>query len=283
MVTLCVYDNSSSQVFFDATYSPSSGSVSVDIKRIMESLLRDFAIINSDEIHYTAQTVQIKIEDDTELWISSYNIFPGTFAYFKAIGTLRPEVDCLRVPQDYRFPFLRASALTTLMCRDAASNGVISSTVFPAMNSWGNISIQRIPDTSRLIQYTITGRNQEYSPLLQVCPGHFEQYMFFNERCGFYNIPMDGALALQTTHEFQNIDSGSFAKKYDSEKKDVWEQNSGFLTKPVALLLNRMLHSRWIYHLKDGKWKRITITGCNFSMKSTDSLHSLTFSYKYAE
>lgn len=127
------------------------------------------------------------------------------------------------------------------------------------------------------------GTTAPEGPIYRVCAEDFEQYAFSNEFGGYDNIPMSGILEFSPKVEFQNIVTGKYLKAGSTKSIKEWKQNSGFLTKDTMEEVLKLICGKDSYHLSNGEWRQIVITDCNISHKSTDSLHSLTFTYRYAD
>ena len=127
------------------------------------------------------------------------------------------------------------------------------------------------------------GTTAPEGPIYRVCAEDFEQYAFSNEFGGFDNIPMSGILEFSPKVEFQNIVTGKYLKAGSTKAIKEWKQNSGFLTRDTMEEVLKLICGKDSYHLSNGEWRQIVITDCNISHKSTDSLHSLTFTYRYAD
>lgn len=192
------------------------------------------------------------------------------------------DIDYLRVPEDYILPLTTIgfgeSEATWKLSTDGAT---LMRGSFPKTSEPYTLFLN-IPDSSKPLRPTITlGDKTLYGPTLKPSPGKFEQYLFANEYGGFDNIPMDGKLEFLPEFEFETgVLSGSKIMT-SSDRTDKWKQNSGFLTSATIKALGKLLTSRHIWHLVEGAWKRIVIVSCDLSHNSHDSLHSITFEYKY--
>ncbi len=143
----------------------------------------------------------------------------------------------------------------------------------------------KLPDYSGPLRTVLIGDGLRTlnGPIYRICPEHFEQYAFSNEFGGYDNIPMNGVLEFSPEMEFQTVVAGKSLKTVSAEATKRWKQHSGFLTRDTIEELVRLVCAKDAYHLSNGKWRQIVVTACDASHKSTDSLHSLTFTYRYAD
>lgn len=143
----------------------------------------------------------------------------------------------------------------------------------------------KLPDYSGPLRTVLIGDGLRTlnGPIYRICPEHFEQYAFSNEFGGYDNIPMNGVLEFSPEMEFQTVVAGKSLKTASAEATKRWKQHSGFLTRDTIEELVRLVCAKDAYHLSNGKWRQIVVTACDASHKSTDSLHSLTFTYRYAD
>lgn len=143
----------------------------------------------------------------------------------------------------------------------------------------------KLPDYSGALRIVFIGDGFSIlnGPIYRICPEYFEQYAFSNEFGGYDNIPMNGVLEFSPEMEFQTIVAGKSLKTASAEATKRWKQHSGFQNRNTIEELVRLVCAKDAYHLSNGKWRQIVITDCNISHKSTDSLHSLTFTYRYAD
>lgn len=163
-----------------------------------------------------------------------------------------------------------------------------------AKENWGHLTPNqqsvlmlslKLPDYSGPLRTVLVGDGLRTlnGPIYRICPEYFEQYAFSNEFGGYDNIPMNGVLEFSPEMEFQTVVAGKSLKTASAEATKRWKQHSGFLNKDTIEELVRLVCAKDAYHLSNGKWRQIVVTACDASHKSTDSLHSLTFTYRYAD
>lgn len=192
------------------------------------------------------------------------------------------DIDYLRVPEDYILPLTAIQLGESEAIWKLSADGVtLMRGSFPETSEPCTLFLN-IPDSSKPLRPIITlGDKILYGPTLKPSPGKFEQYLFANEYGGFDNIPMDGKLEFLPEFDFETGVLSSSKTTTSSNRTDKWKQNSGFLTSATIKALGKLLTSRHIWHLVEGAWKRIVIVSCDLSHNSHDSLHSITFEYKY--
>lgn len=119
------------------------------------------------------------------------------------------------------------------------------------------------------------------SPMYKVTPGDYELYLFRNRFGAMEIFPMGGCLEYAPTFK---IETGKYGDSYRCtgvESEDILQQSSGKLTRKAAQVLTSFLKSGRGYHWVNGGWEPIAIEGINTAIKTTDSLHSLSFSFRY--
>lgn len=239
-------------------------------------------------------TVEI---DDTE----EYGFY--CFGYADGLRQRLSNIDFLRIPEDFRmilsFPNLanilgertvtasvkfidhvRTRQLEDLPIGD--SDGYIlvkeysMADVQPALHMPFQLEFS-FPGIALAVQPRLT------TPVYEVCPGSFEQYLFLTETGALENIPMDGDLKTIPEYSFENARHPSGMVKVKDGLEELWEQSSGFLTETAAEELHRLLCSSDIYHLEDGSWKRILIEIPTVTLSKKDTLRSLTFTWRHVE
>ena len=207
------------------------------------------------------------------------------------IKTRITDIDTLCVPKDYQLPLS--------LCNNCVREGITF--CFPDGTSGyepGLETIESVGVVSRMINIEHSpavghnsfyinldcGENTIVSPVFRITAGNYEQYLFANRYGGFDNIPMNGTL--EFTPEFQ-FESGVFnnsSEQLHAEADYAYVQNSGFLSRKVMELASELLCSSEIYHIaSNGEYRKIIILESNLTNKSTNSLHSFTFKYKYAD
>lgn len=122
-----------------------------------------------------------------------------------------------------------------------------------------------------------------YTPALTVVPGQFEQYLFLNKYGAWDNVPMSGDLKYIPEYDIENaLHNGGHVKGH-AVMDEIYEQNSGYLSRKTVKALSELLLSDRIYHLEDGEWKRIVIDSPDISLSKKDSVHNLMFRWIHAE
>lgn len=131
-----------------------------------------------------------------------------------------------------------------------------------------------------------SGQNREpvRIPLLHVSEKPHEQYLFRNSCGGLDNIPMSGARKFVPEYSFETgTVSGKIWKTAPGAGTKVFSQDTGYLPRQTIRALSELLLSDAIYHLKDGIFRKIVITGSTLSLSSVETVHSATFTYRYSD
>ena len=202
------------------------------------------------------------------------------------------DIDFLRIPEDYRIPLSLFNnvgfldIIFNLQDGSAERYGVLSAT----SSGVGTVStLLPLPATPAKnggrFQIELSNTSSvRFSPVFEVSPGKFEQYLFANRYGGFDNIPMDGALEFVPEMAFESGMYSDHNENVSFDSEYIYSQNSGYQSAKVMELASELLCSSQIYHLdSDGEFRRIVIVDSDLRTKSNDSLHFFTFRYKYAE
>lgn len=203
------------------------------------------------------------------------------------------SVDSLRVPHNYIIPFhiLISGAWEIGSARFVSATGKVIQDAdfskFETQNEYVFLASRGIccPNINEpyILEYLDTNGVVSHSPLLIPTKGEFEQFLFEKEGGGFENIPMSGELRYNPQFEFENGTFEDGQHQATSEMSNIYIQNSGYFDKQTAMAVANLLKSPNIYHLKDGKWKRILLEESSISLSSMDSLHSFTFNFIYSD
>lgn len=197
------------------------------------------------------------------------------------------DIDMMYIPQDYILPL-------SLYKTDASDGVVFFASLDPVeMPHWieGTGSPAVI---TRLVHLKDTPAAKErhfvvqlvpgvYSPEYAVRPGDFEQYLFLNRLGGFDNIAMSGSLSLQTETDHEVGEYEGREVQGESTVKRIWQQNSGYVSAKCVEAFSSLVCSGQIYHLEDGRWKRIVVTESDVQYDRSEDLHSFSFKYMHSE
>ena len=201
------------------------------------------------------------------------------------------DLDFLRVPQDYLLPV----SLHNFMVRSgivfvsASGERNVPGVLTTDASGLGSVSRMIRVDNSpaaKLGSFHVRldcGETVIKSPQYQICPGQFEQYLFANRYGGFDNIPMDGALVFEPETDHRSGVYSGYAEQVSSDADYIYTQHSGYVTERVLEAMSELICSGQIYHYKGGEFRRIVILETSLSSRNDDSLHSFSFTYKYAD
>lgn len=287
--------------------------VDVDIRNIIapllamdDSFLADVSLDCPVVSRYqSGSAIQITMSVTETHILDSYYGTPDDTATFvvtsaKSSGRFS-DIEELTVPKDYMMPMLfPASYLDTdgktslRICNiqqgitvqlpedeDERSESAMVDTIF---------RIDAIPVldgmelTAEVFDSSGNGKDSISLPALHVSSKPFEQYLFRNRYGGLDNIPMSGARKFTPEYSFEvgtvnsrilGITSGSGIKTFS--------QDTGYLPRQTMRALSELLLSDDIYHLKDGVFRKIVITGSTLNLSSAETVHSATFTYRYSD
>lgn len=279
-------------------YADPSGQVHLDLRELVRT--RTSFVLPNNSLDYTTQ-------DDSGIYLtvkqgsSEYGFF--AFGFREGLRQRLSRIDYLRVPQDFKLlvslpnlsnilqdgdvdtsvkfiDHVRTRQLEDLPIGDADGYILVKeypmADVQPALHMPFQLEFS-FPDVSLAVQPRLT------TPVYEVCPGSFEQYLFLTETGALENIPMDGDLKTIPEYSFENARHPSGMVKVKDGLEELWEQSSGFLTETAAEELRRLLCSSDIYHLEGGSWKRILIESPTVTLSKKDTLRSLTFTWRHVE
>lgn len=287
-VTVRLYNQDTKELIVEEIFHPDNNlEISLDFKEVLEGMLK--TILPND-----LDTAIEQKELEMNLWLISAD---GDLSFYFVARNIRSsyrtkmtDIDLLRVPCDYIQPISAPGGMygCSIELRNPFGNLVEEiPKAIPASPLIRTIfhRISSLPGTIRSVVVDPDGKEIVKSPILNVCQGSFEQYLFANKYGGFDNIPMDGVLTFTAHHQFKTLKSPSTGKTIPigNNVDKEYTQHSGNLTRVCVNVLCDLLTSRQIYHLVNEEWKQIVITQCSVSHKSTESLHSITFSYKYCK
>lgn len=210
------------------------------------------------------------------------------------------DINELTVPQDYMLPmlfpagYLDSTGKTVLkICNlqqdiavplpeeDARSANAMIDAIFciESLASTDGVEL-----TAEVLDSSGKSGDAIKLPLLHVSAKSFEQYLFRNNYGGFDNVPMSGARKFIPEYTFETgIRSGKLWKTAPNAEIKAFSQDTGYLPRQTMRALSELLLSNDIYHLKDGKFMKIVITGSTLSLSSMDTAHSATFTYRYSD
>ena len=121
------------------------------------------------------------------------------------------------------------------------------------------------------------------SPKLVFSAKPFEQYLFRNSYGALDNIPMSGARKFVPEYSLETGTLGDDLAGTERKSVRTFSQDTGYLPRKTIAALSELLKSDGIWHLKDGAFRKIVITGTTLSLSSAETAHSASFTYRYAE
>jgi len=244
---------------------------------------------------YATASVTVTVGTNTTYSFTAAGYYDGLFSSLS-------EADYIRVPKNFRFlayipnaavAFNSATAKTDIYVHDQIRRELFGS-IEPTVATSRLLGLE-FPVTkfaSKLgapfrLRFALnpsqTGYDDVYSPVYEMVNGDFEQYAFLNDLGSYENIPMSGDLKVTPELTFENAQHSSGFAKVQEDRQELYEQNTGYLTKATANALSKLLSSDSIYHLEDGIWVRILIESPEITISKMQSLQSFTFTWRHVE
>lgn len=277
-----------SGIILDESYWPDfNGLITIDIKDIV-----------SHELSHSLPEIGYDIQQNALFKVFHISIgeddITGDFTvngYSSDARIKMTDVDLLRIPTDYQLPLSLPNMYARSGIKFCYPDGTKIETGGLVTSSSG------IGATSRMIRISdhVSGHRKFHIELdlggetlksaeFEIVDSPCEQYIFANRYGGFDNIPMFGTLEFLPEMTFE---SGSYSDRNEQVMADseyTYSQNSGYMSRKVMELASELLCCSQIYHLDhNGEFRRIVILDSTIQTKSSESLHSFSFRYKYAD
>lgn len=246
--------------------------------------------ISATKAHYADNFSDTDTPDDT-----------ATFVVTTAkSGGQTSDIGELTVPEDYLLPMLfpasyldsdgktslqicnlRQEIAVQLPEQDERSENAFVDAIFQI----GSLPVSDGMElTAEVLDSSGNGGESVKLPALRISSMQFEQYLFRNRHGAFDNIPMSGARKFTPEYSFEaGIIDGRLRKTAPDTGTNAFSQDTGYLPRQTMRALSELLLSDSIYHLKDGVFRKIVITGSTFSLSSAETAHSVTFTYRYSD
>lgn len=281
--------SSNDGILIDEAYWPDfNGQVVLDISDVVaQGLYLEIPDIGKDHQQTSIfKAFNLDINDGEISGVFTVN------GYSKLADSRMSDIDTMRVPSDYILPL----SLANLQQRDGISIHLQSGVILEREglstdgSGLGCVShflsldgIDGIVAGQRLQARLTVGDSIITGPVLEVCNGKFEQYLFANRYGGFDNIAMDGQLMFVPELSFETGICDGAVQQVESDATYQYTQNSGYLSRKVMEIASELLCSPQIYHFVDGSFRPIVIIESDLQSASRDNLHSFSFKYKYAD
>lgn len=142
------------------------------------------------------------------------------------------------------------------------------------------------PGVPFFLEVSYPGYEADYpnavSSVFEVTPGSFEQYAFLDKLGRYEVIAMQGDLHRVPTYEFENVKTANGYTRSKLNSREVYEQNSGHITKVAADTLADLMNSDAIFRREGQEWKRILVESTSVDLNRSDTVHSFSFKWIYA-
>lgn len=289
-----------SEILKHKYYADPDGEIHLDLRELVQN--RTSIGIPSGEPYTSA--------DDSNIYITvnqdGTNYAFTAFGYEDGLRLRLSDIDYLRIPADYKLLLTIPNMANALNENSAASDikfhdhrgkshfatieqedhdGYILSWEYPvsALPAVKGKPFRLLISHQDLTEELAPDYPELATPLYEISEGEFEQYAFLTPRGSYENIPMAGDLKNTPEISFENAQHASGLVKVQEDRSEVYEQNTGWLTKRAAETLSKLLSSAFIYHLEGGEWKRILIETPEITISKRNSLQSFTFTWRHVE
>ena len=121
------------------------------------------------------------------------------------------------------------------------------------------------------------------SPVYQICSGQWHMYFFKNSLGYIEYFPMCGDFRIVPKYAVETAKYGNQYRKASIECDIILQQFSGHLTKSAFKALMKMLEIGYAFHFSGERWRRIVIEGVEASLSSNETLHGLSFTFRYQD
>lgn len=152
---------------------------------------------------------------------------------------------------------------------------------------YGLVPVSELPVRDGEPFQILYGNYQGFTPapsaIFRVVPGKAEQFAFLNRHGAVDVVPMFGELSLATDFAFKTGNSESIRFRIDAQADKAYSQNTGNITRKAMDTMAGLLTSRQAWHCIGGVWHEIIIEEADTIISSSDTLHSCTFKFRYAD
>ena len=267
-------------------YADFSGLITLELADILKELVEP-RIPDDEWDIYDNQVLNLSIRIATTTWAETYSF--RLYVCSRDAEAQMTDIDALDVPLSLPLPVtVRAQGseaelyFETVSSREHLSSEHTATAIgftqkmlyFDSLDRPFRICLESSRGDSTLARRT---------PIYRPKPGKFELYLFRNRFGAMELFPMSGDLQLTPEYKFEVTRSGrSFGRTVKSEDVTLM-QFSGPLTRKASLVLAQMLREGCAYHYLGGEWRRIVIEETKLSLRSSDTLHKQSFSFRYQE
>ena len=266
------------------------GELEIDLKPLIKDFFQPkFPNPRRDTAFYTKNFVHLKIEDleydyDATIYV---NLFSGDSLNYMS------DIDEMAIPaSDYDLPIswpnepgLAVAKIISQKGEDDSLGHVLQYASLEPRRGRNNAMLSSVyqDSSSPFYIYIPYDGDDCCSPVYHVEPGEYEQYLFYNRHGSWDNVAMRGRRTICPEMDFSTARQSGLWVKGDSEVIKKYTQDSGYMSKKTIAALMLLMESPCIYHRRYGTWQKIVIDECTPSLNSDDTLHSLSFTYRYSE
>lgn len=290
-INFCLrYGEQGPEIIKEIYYPDFSGLVAVDIRDIVSGYMHVLLPEDMD-----SDFLQTSLVHNFHLEIGDTHAAVFSVLGFSEDAKSRmTDIDTLRVPKDYIIPLSTPQTVKRSAIGFYSAGGKIATMTAGCVSSGqGGPPVNRFmrlptPDRySRLQAFLANNDNTPLfkGPVLEICNGEFEQYLFANRYGGFDNIPMDGTREFLPDITISHATSNGISHHISTEQDYVYSQHTGYLSARTIEALSELIGGSQIYHWdsRHALWREIIVLEADISPRSTNHLHSCSFKYKYSD
>lgn len=281
---------SGTRLFHGKLWPDFRAQLEIDLKPLIKDFFKpEYPFPPKNTAFYTKNFIQLQIEDlsyDDDITIY-VNLFAGDSLYGMS------DIDEMAIPASgYDLPIswpnesgLAFAKVISQKEEDDGLGHILNyNSLYPGKGRNHAMLNSIYQDSSSPFYIHISCTDEDCcSPVYHVEPGEYEQYLFYNRYGSWDNVAMRGRRTICPEMEFTTaLQSGSWVKG-DSEVIKKYTQDSGYMSKKTIAALMLLMESPAIYHKRHGTWKKIVVDECTPTLNSDDTLHSLSFTYRYSE
>lgn len=292
----------------DVFYPDSHCEIFVDIKSFLESVFTfDDSYITDGFSERTSYKTEVQWGSSVSASISvsvagsSSAPLKSSFtvvAYSSELEFRWTDLGDLVVPRDYVLPVsfgksvlkdrnvkIKLGVSGTTPASQTLTLGPYANTGNCNLTFLGDLKLMGLVDSGSVSMGVFVGEgvNEIAGPKYTFSDNSFEQYLFFNKYGGVDNIPFSGARKYVPERDYESGTIKGSRETLSVSGKEIYSQNTGYLSKTNLKVFSELLKSPYIYHKVGYKFKRIIITASTVEISSESTVFSAMFNYRYCD
>ena len=122
------------------------------------------------------------------------------------------------------------------------------------------------------------------TPVYRVTNQEAEMYFFLNDYGNYDLVAMTGSMSARPEFDIENAFRSLSIEKVRGTKKNLYNQNTGPLSRKNLATLSELLLSRKIFRYEPATgFRRIVVENPSVNLKTNQSINTATFSWRYAD